>query len=112
MIALELLHTALNASTAIAQTYLSSIQGHGLYRTARLPRKRPHKPMSKSGSAVEAGRGGLRLAVWGQSRPRGGGFPVGGGSWLQAAGFGAPGREERGPLFASLAPGPRPFLWR
>src|SRR4051812_8821763 len=69
MIALELLHAALNASTAIAQTYLSSIQGHGLYRTARLPRKRPHKPMSKSGSAVEAGRGGLRLAVLRQARP-------------------------------------------
>ena len=43
MIALELLHTALNASTAIAQTHSSSIQEHGLYRTVRLPRKRPHK---------------------------------------------------------------------
>jgi len=69
MIALELLHTALNASTAIAQTHSSSIQEHGLYRTVRLPRKRPHKPMSKHGLGAEAGHGGSRLAVGQQSRP-------------------------------------------
>ena len=71
MIALGLLHTALNASTAIVQNHPLSIQGRDLYRTVRLPRKRPHKPMNKHGGlGAQAGRGGSRLAVWPPSRPQ------------------------------------------
>ena len=69
MIGLHLLHMALSASIAIAQTHAASIQGRDLYQTVLLPRKRPHKPMSRHGSGVRAGRGGSRLAVGQPSRP-------------------------------------------